>query len=55
MWADVFLENRENTLEAICQFRRVLEEIEGLIKAENIDGLKEELRKAVRAKNSMDR
>jgi prephenate dehydrogenase len=55
MWSDVFLENRENTLEAILRFRRVLEEIEGLIKAENIDGLKEELEKAVRAKNSMDR
>lgn len=53
MWSDIFLGNRENTLEAVREFKRVLERIEDLIKAENADGLKEELRKAVEVKNRM--
>lgn len=55
MWSDIFLGNRENTLEAIREFKRVLEKIEDLIKAENAEGLREEFKKAVRTKNSMDK
>lgn len=54
MWCDIFLENKENTLEALREFKRALEKIEGLIKAENEEGLLEELRRAVGAKSKMD-
>lgn len=54
MWCDIFLENKENTLEALREFKRALEKIEGLLKAENEEGLLEELRRAVGAKSKMD-
>jgi prephenate dehydrogenase len=55
MWSDIFLGNKENTLEAIQEFKRVLEKIEGLIKTEDPKGLKEELKKAVGVKNQMNK
>ncbi len=55
MWADVFMGNKENTLQAIREFKGVLGKIEGMIEKEDVERLKEELRKAVRIKNSMDR
>lgn len=53
MWSDIFLGNRENTLEAIYGFKRVLENIEGLIKAGDKERLKEELKKAVEIRGRM--
>jgi prephenate dehydrogenase len=55
MWGDIFLGNKENTLEAIREFKRVLEKIEGLIKTESVKGLKEELGRAVRVKSEIDK
>jgi prephenate dehydrogenase len=55
MWGDIFIGNKENTLEAVRDFKRVLEKIEGLIKTESVKGLKEELGKAVRVKSEMDK
>ncbi|SRR5579884_401930 len=55
MWSDIFLANRENTLEAIREFKRALEKIEDFIKAENADGLEGELRRVVNIKNRMSK
>lgn len=55
MWSEIFLTNKENVLEAIRGFKKALGRIEGLIERDDISGLKEELRGAVRAKESMNK
>jgi len=54
MWSDIFLANKENVLEAIREFKKALEKIEGLIEGGDLRGLKEELKEAVKAKKSMN-
>ncbi len=55
MWCDIFLNNKENILEAIDGFKRVFEKIRLLIEREDIQGLKRELSKAVKARHVMNK
>ena len=55
MWSDIFLKNRENVLKAIGEFKKSLDKIQSLIEQENLKGLKEELKKSVRVKDSIDK
>jgi prephenate dehydrogenase len=55
MWCDIFLTNKENMIETIEGFKKVLENIRSLIEREDIQGLKRELSKAVKAKHVIDK
>jgi prephenate dehydrogenase len=55
MWSDIFLMNKENVLEAIWEFKKALKRIEKSIEQEDLAGLKEELRRAAKIKEDMDK
>ena len=43
MWADIFLDNRDNMLEGIKRFEEVLHELSNMIKAEDREGIQQVL------------
>ncbi len=55
MWSDIFLTNKVNVLECIREFKNALEKIEGLIRMEDLRGLREELNRSVSVKQNADR
>lgn len=55
MWSDIFLNNKENVLKAVGEFKKSLDKIQILIEEGHSEGLKEELKRSTRVKDDMDK
>jgi prephenate dehydrogenase len=55
MWADIFTENRENTLKSIKKFKKSLEKLEAVIENKDSESLKKLLSRSSRARREFSK